>query len=279
MYRPERDLFPAWLAYEAGFHTWRYTVGRGKRLYRPIFMMGCPRSGTGISVRLFGLHPEVANLSEAPEVWDPRHYRDFEADHYWTAQEVTPQDAARLHARFEHYRRWRGKGRLINKHPRNSVRIDYVRAVFPDAIFIQVIRDGRAVVASMREFVRKRPLLQQAAMPLCHPPNWRELVREDKVEQAALQWRAIVEYILSKRAELGTAYHEFKYEDLCKDPRGVMAAAYQFAGVRVDEEVLDRLPERLESQNYKWKQQLTGAEIETVNRIQAPLLAELGYPL
>ena len=274
-----RAVGARFLLYEIPFHFWRYTAGRKARLERPIFMIGCPRSGTTLSAKLFSFHPDVASWSEAGEIWDPRHHRNPEADHYWTAAEVTPRDAARLHARFEYHRRFWRKERFFNKNPRSSVRIDYIRAIFPDGVFVHVIRDGRAVAASMVESIRARPHLAHYPMLLERPPNWRELVREDKVEQVALQWRAIVEYILSKRAELGTAYHEFKYEDLCSEPRGVMAAAYQFAGLRVDDEVLGRLPERLESQNYKWKQQLTGKEIETVNRIQAPLLAELGYPL
>ncbi|MFQ5741635.1 MAG: sulfotransferase, partial [Acidobacteriota bacterium] len=200
-----------WLAYELHFHLWRLTVGRGCRLQRPIFMIGSPRSGTWLSVRLFACHPDVANFSEAQEIWDPYHYLDPDSEHHWTAKDVKREDVVRLHARFEHYRRWEGRARFINKHPWSSVRIDYIRAIFPDAVFVHVIRDGRAVAASMVESIRARPHLAHYPMLLERPPNWRELVREDKVEQVALQWRAIVEYILSKRAELGTAYHEFKY--------------------------------------------------------------------
>ncbi len=266
-------------AFEPGYHLWRYTRGRGQRVERPIFMLGCPRSGTTIAAELFALHPDVANLSEAADVWDPRHYRDLEADHYWTAAQVTRGDAARLHARFEYVRRYLGKERFFNKYPRNSVRIEYIRAVFPDAVFLHVIRDGRAVVASVLEFIRARPRLQNAAMALCHPPDWRELLREDRAEQCALQWRAVVSYVLSKKAELGPAYHEFRYEELCDDPRGVLAAAWRFAGLRVEEETLAKVPERLDSQNYKWKETLSSRQIEQVARIQGPLLAQMGYPL
>lgn len=268
-----------WLHYEAGFHLWRYTRGRGQRLERPIFIIGCPRSGTTVSEHLFALHPDIADLSEAPEIWDPRHYWNFEADHDWMAGDVRPEDAARLHARFEYHRRWEGKARFINKYPRSSVRIDYIRAVFPDAVFIHVIRDGRAVAASMLAFIGRSPRRQRGLMPFCHPPEWRTLVRTDKLEQVALQWQAIISTILSKRSELGPAYYEFKYEDLCQEPRRVLGAAFRFAGLRADDQVLARLPERLDSQNYKWKTQLSPEQIKRVTHIQAPALEELGYPL
>jgi len=270
------------LIYEPGFYLWQYIAGRGARLERPIFLIGSPRSGTGISSDMFGRHPDVANLSDAHMIWDPRRRFDADADNDWTPNDVTAEDAARLHARFEYHRRFHAKQRFLNKNPRSSVRIDYIRAIFPDAVFVHVIRDGRAVVASMLELVRRRPHLKHlwdAPMPFAHPPNWRTLVREDKAEQSALQWRAIVNTVLSKRAELGSAYHEFKYEELCEDPREVLGAAFRFAGLGADNEVLARLPARLDSQNYKWKQQLSLQQVETIMRVQAPLLEALGYPL
>jgi len=267
------------VSHEPFFLLWRFTVGRAQRLKRPIFMIGCERSGTTLAANLFGLHPDVVNFSEAHEIWDPRHYRDPGADHHWTAADVTPAEARRLHARFEYVRRYLGKERFFNKNPRSSVRIDYIRAIFPDAVFVHVIRDGRAVVASMLEFVRARAHLESVPMPFCRPPEWRTLLCADRTEQAALEWRAVVTYVLSKRVELGAAYYEFKYEDLCDDPRRVLEAAWRFAGLRVDAEALGRLPERLELQNYKWKEQLTPEQIDRVSRIQGPLLAEMAYEL
>ncbi len=276
-FRPDRTSFGRWLAYETRFRLWRLTYGRRARLERPIFMIGCPRSGTGISVRLFALHPDVANLSEAPDIWDPWHYRDLTADDHWSAADVTPKEAARLHARFEFHRRFEGKERFINKHPPNSVRLDYIRTVFPDAVFIHIVRDGRPVAASIVEFVERIPRFRDVPMPICRPPNWRELVRPNRAVEAALQWRALVSLILAKRSELGPAYHEIRYEALCEDPRGILGAAFRFAGLRADDEVLARLPERLESQNCKWRPKLTPEEIEQVTAVQEPLLKELGY--
>ncbi len=269
----------------AGFALWRPFCG-GQRLDRPIFMIGCPRSGTSVSATLFARHPDVAHYSEAGEVWDPHHYGDPEADHHWTADDVTEEEAARLHDRFEFSRRIRRGERLFNKHPRNSVRIEFLRTVFPDAAFIHVIRDGRAVVQSLLEMVEREP--ERKRMPMgafCKPPNWRDYLRDDPVEQAALQWREIVRYVLDRRDALedGDArrryYFEYRYEDLCLDTRGVLGEVFSFAGLRKDPHVLARLPERLPSRNFKWQQALSPAQIETVVSIQRPLLLQLGYDL
>ncbi len=263
----------------AGFAVWR-PFGRGQRLQRPIFMIGCPRSGTSISAMLFARHPQVANISEAGEVWDPQHYGDPEADHYWTAADATPKETARLQERFEFARRVRRRARFFNKHPRNSVRIEYLQAVFPDALYVHVIRDGRAVVHSILEMIKREP--ERKGLPMgafCKPPHWRDLLRDDPVEQAALQWREIVRYILSRRETLQGRYLEYRYEDLCQDTRGVLGQTFAFCGLRADEEVMARLPQQLPQQNYKWRQTFSQAQMETMEQIETPLLLQLGYTL
>lgn len=266
-------------AESTAFALWRPLWGQ-QRLERPILMIGCPRSGTSIAAVLFARHPDVAGYSEAGEVWDPHSYADPQADHHWTAAGVTPREAARLHDRFEFARRLRGGGRLFNKHPRNSVRLEFLDAVFPDAIFIHVVRDGRAVVHSMLEMLEREP--ERKAVPMgafCKPPGWRDLLRDDPVEQAALQWREIVRYVLARGETLGARYHQFHYEDLCADARGVLGQAFAAAGLRADDRVLARLPERLPLQNFKWQTAFTPAQVDTLLRIQGPLLRQLGYDL
>ena len=266
--------------YELAYRLWLLGGGRHARLERPIFMLGCPRSGTTVAVDLFARHPDIANLSEAQEIWDPRRHLDPEADHHWTAAEVTPADARRLHTRFEFHRRLHRKARFINKNPRSSVRIDYIRAVFPDAVFLHVLRDGRAVAHSLLREMRRSSLRQRFPFGnFCKPPHWRELLRDDPAEQAALQWTEVVRCVRAHRQALGAGYHEFHYEDFCQNPRQVLAHAYGFAGLRVDDDVLQRLPARLDSQNFQWRAGLQPTQIETINRIQRELLDELGYPL
>ena len=260
------------------YRLWKVGAREEAILKEPIFMIGCPRSGTTISVNLFARHPWIANWSEAGRVWDPAGYHDAGADHCWGADKVTAAASRRLHSRFEWYRQRQKKRRFINKHPRNSVRLDYIREIFPDALFIHVIRDGRAVVNSIVKRIERDPERQHVPFgDFCKPPQWRRYLRDDPIEQAALQWREITVTILGKRSEVGHRYHEFKYEDMCLRPREVFAAAFEFAGLPVHEELLAAIPERLENMNYKVEQELSPAQIATVNRVQKELLEELGY--
>ena len=250
----------------------------GARLVAPIFVVGSPRSGTSLAVDLFATHPDVANWSEGGRLWDPIDYRSDEADHHWPAERATAAEIARLHRWCEWYRRAHGKARFVNKHPRNSVRIDYLRRVFPDARFIHVIRDGRAVVSSIVTQIRSRP--RRARQPLggfCRPPGWRALLRDDLVEQTALQWQAIVRHVRERGRDLGPDYREVRYEDLCARPREIYRGLYEFAGLAAGEAQLAGIPSRPLEPSEGWRERLTAQEIATVEKTAGDLLAELGY--
>jgi hypothetical protein len=260
------------------FETWKRRQSTHPLLRKPIFMIGCPRSGTDIIGNTFGTHPSLALWSEAGTVWDPDHFFDPEADHYWDANAVTEEAARRMHENFEYYRWKKRKGRFINKHPRNSVRIEYIQEIFPDATFIHIIRDGRAVTHSIVARTQREPNRQETPFGMfCKPPNWRNFLREDPIEQAALQWREIVGYVMNKKDELGATYTQIKYEDFCNNPRESLSAVYEFVGLPVSNSIVSGIPESMTNMNTKYKSDLSEDKIEVINEIQRDLLIELGY--
>ncbi|MFN2432182.1 MAG: sulfotransferase [Gemmatimonadota bacterium] len=255
------------------YQVWRRTLGRGKRLDRPIFMIGSPRSGTTIATRLFAAHPDVANLSEARAVWDPGLLQGrLPKSDVRTAHDATPEEVERLHSRFAFHQWLHHAKRFFNKSPFNSIRIDFVRAVFPDAVFVHVIRDGRAVAESMWR------LREEFGMKFVKPPEGGDpRGPADPLEHAALDWVRIVSHVRATRDALDGRYHEFRYEDLCRDCRGVLGRAFSFAELPAGPAVIERFPERLESRNDKWRSRFTPEQIERVTALQQDLLLELGY--
>lgn len=247
------------------------------RLEQPIFLIGSPRSGTWLAVDLFGTHPEVANWSEAGRVFDPAHYDDPEAEHVWGAEYATPARSARLHRWFEWYRQREGKPRFVNKHPRNTLRIPFLRRVFPDARFIHVIRDGRGVVSSVVAEINSHARRQRLPMGgFAKPSGWRQLLRDDLVEQSTLQWQAIVRMARAEGRSLGAAYTEVRYETLCEAPRESYRALFRFAGLRADDAALTGIPEKLE-ESARWRERLSAADQSKIERTGGELLSELGY--
>ena len=270
------DLFraPRWTSRSLAWRAFHPTA----RLVAPIFVVGSPRSGTSLAVDMFATHPDVANWSEAGRLWDPIDYHNDEADHHWPAELATPARSARLHRWCEWYRRSHGKARFVNKHPRNSVRMDYLRRIFPDAHFIHVIRDGRAVVSSIVAQIRSRP--RRAKQPLggfCRPPGWREMRRDDVIEQTALQWQAIVRHVRERGRSLGPDYREVRYEELCARPRETYRGLFEFAGLRTGEAELAGIPQGPLEAREGWRERLGAQELATVEKTAGDLLAELGY--
>jgi hypothetical protein len=275
------------LAYETLYEAWRHTAGRGARVERPILMYGVPHSGTSISMHLVARHPDVANLSEANPILQPHGYFDsMNGNRVRTAEDATPGEIQRLHQRFEFHRRLHRKARLLNKSPNNAVRLDFLHRVFPDAYFVHILRDGRSVVHSLvwghhdpREAEdRFRPWRErEGPFPGCKPPNWRDLLRDDPLEQHALQWREVVQYALTLEDKLGLRVLHVHYEALCADPRGTLERIFHFAGLSVSPAVLARIPERMENQNFKTRERLTAEQLGRLTDLQAQVLQRVGY--
>ncbi len=255
---------------------WR-ALHPAERLIEPTFIVGAPRSGTTLAVDLFATHPDVANWSEAGRIFDPLHYHDPDAEHAWTEADATPARIQRLRRWLAWYRHAQGKPRFVNKHPRNSLRIPYLLCAFPDARFIHVIRDGRAVVSSMLEEIRRSKARQRLPMGrFAKPAGWRALLRDDLAEQSALQWQAIVRSVRAHRERLGSAYCEVRYEALCQHPRDTYRAVFAFAGLSSGSAALAGIPERLEASSG-WRERLGPEALAAIQRAAGGLLEELGY--
>ena len=261
-------------------YIWEKNLKETPILKKPIFIIGCPRSGTSIFVKLCATDPWVANWSEAGRVWDNVNYFNKDAEHCWEPNIVTKKNANRLHSKFEWFRQIHKKKRFINKHPRNSVRIKYIRKIFPDAYFIHVIRDGRAVVNSIVNKINNEPIRQKIPFGnFCKPPNWRKYLCDDIIKQTAMQWKEIVQYILSNRDDLGDKYFEVKYEDFCSKPHDTFRDIYKFVGLPLSSEFLNSFPKSLEAMNYKYKENFSLEQINTITATQKDLLQKLGYEI
>jgi len=264
---------------EMRYRVWSLRAPSHVRLVRPIFVIGCPRSGTTLAANMIGLHPELANVSEAGRLWDPRHYDDDNADHFWAPDHATPDEIDRVHRRFEHARRRIGsERRLLNKHPRMSVRLDFLTRAFPDAFYLHVIRDGRAAASSMVQRLARWPERPQHPLgQFVRPKNWRELRRDNPLEEGILVWREIVQHVLDAKPQLAPRYMEMRYEDLCADPTRVLRDTLGFLELSNDDRsVANLMTEKLESRNFK-VERLPASDVEMMNRLAGPLLKTLGY--
>lgn len=138
----------------SGLAVAAYSIGVQILLDRPVFVIGCGRSGTTLVGELLNMHRDVQYVNENRSLWaaDPRSsvWGPQPAQIILTQEDATPEIAELLMDRF--LREAKGpRQRLVEKTPINSFRIPYIDAIFPDALYVLVIRDGRDVAASIAE--------------------------------------------------------------------------------------------------------------------------------
>jgi hypothetical protein len=138
--------------------------------------------------------------------------------------------------------------RLLEKTPRNALRIAFFSAMFPNARFVVLHRDARENIASMIEMwlqPESRPLYDLPdwnGLPwqMLLPRGWRELKGASVAEIAAYQWRAANEAILDALPALPAgSWHAEHYADLTSDPAGTLQRICAFAGLDGDDRFLE----------------------------------------
>lgn len=161
-----------------------------------VFIIGSPRSGTTILGETIGKHPNVANWYE-PYFIMYYHIGNREDDvlEKWDATETVKSFIAR---EFRIYRRRSNALVVLDKTPGNVFRVPFVKSIFPRAKWIHVLRDGRAVTASInhewnkrREIIKKRRLrnwLGVAAEMLSLQPYMRNKLQAVWFESKHRNW-------------------------------------------------------------------------------------------
>jgi hypothetical protein len=227
----------------------------------------------------FRLHPDLCDWSEAAQIMDLDFY-DPEIDHEKTDEDATAFEAFRIKFFFGLKTRLFGRKRFTNKHPENSFRIRFIKAIFPDAMFLHVIRDGRAVTSS--NYVRTQKDRFRTKFPFGQfpkPPNWRRYLALPLAEQFAHQWVDSVVYIRNAAAELlrPDEYMEVRYEDFCNDPTAVLRRIDEFFGLDASRRRFGPDLPQLNSQNANWASAFDAADASVVETLTKALNQELGY--
>jgi len=207
---------------------------------RPIIVVGCPRSGTTMLQLMLHAHPRIAIPPEtrftlavyrerrefgdlgvadnrralARRIVDRRETRfcDLGLD----ADDVAERIAAgpgtlgsALGTIFQQYAARFDKPRWGDKRPAYLHNIDILLRLYPDAQFINIMRDGRDCVASLKEM------------------SWH---RKDIYATVAAWARAVDDARRAARRLGPEQWHEVRYEDLVVDPHARLADMCAYLG-------------------------------------------------
>lgn len=121
----------------------------GKVLSNCIVIIGAPRSGTSILARLFEAHPKVVHIKEPRVIW--RYGNEGKSD-MLKASDARPKVKAYIRKRFAKWVLEEGGEILVEKTPSNCLRVDFVKAVLPEAKIICITRNGFDSTLSIRDY-------------------------------------------------------------------------------------------------------------------------------
>jgi LPS sulfotransferase NodH len=99
--------------------------------------------------------------------------------------------------------------RLLEKTPKNSLRVSLLNAIFPDALFIYLYRNPRENVSSLMDAWKSGRFVTYQSLPgrdanwsLLLPPDWQRYHSAALEEIAAFQWKSANTMILQELSKL-----------------------------------------------------------------------------
>ena len=274
---------------------------------RPVFVLGCPRSGTTLLQLMLHNHPRIAIPPETRFLVAAYHSRssfgdlreesnrraladfivrrrqtlfyDLGLDPHEITEEIAtgpPTLGSALGIVFRAYARRFNKPRWGDKRPGYYQDIPALLQLFPDAQIVHLIRDGRDCVASLKVM----PWFQQ------------------DIYAAISTWMEAIG--IARRAARGLApgaYCEVRYEQLVADPTGHLNVLCDFLGEEYDPAMTEPariaaavLPKRqtwhvgtqehvTQARSGSWQERLEPWEIGLCEAVMGRTLQGLGYEL
>ena len=185
----------------------------------PVFVVGSMRSGSTLLRLVLDSHPDIAIGAETGFMRGLRAVKDipnWRAGNRWyerlgwTEPEIDERLREFYGGLFERYAAAQGKPRWGEKTPFHTEHVPEMARVFPDAVFVGIVRHPGAVASSLRKNF-----------------HWRF---PDGLEY----WTRINDALVRSGTELGDRFTLCRYEDLVLEEEPVLRALVGWLGERWD---------------------------------------------
>ncbi|MGD0164574.1 MAG: sulfotransferase [Candidatus Sulfotelmatobacter sp.] len=275
-----------------------------KRNQAPVFVLGCPRSGTTLLYHMllsagdFAVYRTESNVFNllVPRFRGMRSAADRrELMETWLRSElfrVSGLDAGEINARImaecrgggdflrivmQEVARKQGVRRWADCTPDHLLYMEEIKRQIPDALFIHIIRDGRDVALS---YVKQG---------WSHPLPWD---RHERLGVAGLYWEWAVGKGREQGRRLGADYQEVRFEELNAKPQETLSRLGLFIDHDLDYERIQRAgigsvshpnssfageSEGKFNPVARWKTKMSPGQIAAVGELIGNFLQELGY--
>lgn len=227
---------------------------------RPIIILACPRSGSTL------FYETLARAQDLWTVGGESHAIIEEIPEFSTiyngsvSNELTENDGSIraievLRKRFQEQLINRNKEtyeekkcnsvRFLEKTPKNSLRVRFLNKVFPDAIFVHLVRDPKDNISSIIEGWRSGHFITYPHLPGFNnkwsyllPPNWQALKGKPVEQIATFQWQAANQAIINDLKHIETnRQYTINYQDFLDNTYNVINKLCDFIGIEFDSEL------------------------------------------
>jgi Sulfotransferase family len=195
--------------------------GEPSEVDRPIFVVGCHRSGTSVLRRSLDSHPRIsAGPEEGSVFWlakDDNELGRSRREAYGVSDEEWLTMVRSMVETFQlRYAGSAGKTRWALKLPENALIIDFLDRLYPNCQVIHIVRDPRDVIASnSKKYGSRRDYF--------YGERWVQYVRAAETKGRLLG---------SER------FHTLRYEDFVSDPESVLRSLVSWLGEPWSDDVL-----------------------------------------
>jgi hypothetical protein len=288
----------------------RAPIPDGVRVRRPVFIVGCGRSGTAFLFELLKTYPEIAATTGHPDGEDhvgwmqhggaiiaglatPQGDAGHLGYHYCAYMDESDASLGATDAMHRHYASSVLRGdlsrRVLNKCAHLSNKLRYVRAIFPDALFLHIVRDPLAMVASWVKVMQAYPELLLYWPQAEYPCFWvlpatgavREVLKRDPRFYAggaplmlADYWSEVNANIARQLSDAPGQLLTVRYEDLVARTGDALGKIAHFCDLRTPP---TRRPEILERRNALYRDLLTDADVRAIRERTRAVAETFGY--
>lgn len=243
---------------------------RTRAVDRPVFIIGTGRSGTTMLGMLLSMHRDVGFLNEPKALWHVLHPGEDVIGNYTRgparfrlgAADASPEVIEAGHRIFGAYLAVSGSRRVVDKYPELIFRLPFVRAIFPDARFLFVTRNGWDTCRSVGHWSERlgtgnglgrqdwwgvnrrkwRLMLEEivAGDPVLRVDRDAIGALEAEIDKAAVEWVVAMQEGLRSMREHPEQILRVRYEDLASgDPIPSLRRVLAFCELADDQAVFE----------------------------------------
>ncbi len=252
-----------------------------KTINQPVFILGTGRSGTTILGMVLSMHHDVGFLNEPKALWHSVYayedligsYSSKKAKYRLDSDDASPQVIRASHHLFGAYLMASFSSRVVDKYPEMIFRVPFLKAIFPDAKFLFLVRNGWDTCSSIEQWSdrlgktnksevhdwwgvnsRKWTLLVDQLVPEHHDLAVHQQYLyglQSHTDRAAVEWIITMREGLRLVNKYPNDVMRITYEELCQFPSDILESVCDFADLGKDEVFLDYANKTLRSPSPK----------------------------